>query len=411
MKAISFLGLGNYEVTTFEYRGDKCRTCLFPVALCHFHRPAELLVMVTEQAKKKWFDKLKEELQPTGIVPEPVDIPEGHSIDDLWTIFHRLTDHLEEEEELLFDITYSFRTLPFLAFLAASYLRVVKRVNLKGVFYGAWEARQPQSKPALPTDLSPVFDLSPFTELLSLTAATDQFVKTGSAESLALLLRRTDSSSPLADSLMGIAQGLHLLRPAEVMKGAEALPNLINKAVPAVSETTPPIVSLIQRVNKEYGTFGLSSATDFNDNAKAALVRQLRMVKWYADKGQFVHALSMAREWIPSLLCWHFAADPMDVREREDMELLLRGGVDKDRTTDTIVKQSPRLSEWEMLDNARRKKLTNLWGGTLKLAHLRNDVLHSGFRKNPRTAQEIADDTRKVVEELKAIADNWNLEN
>ncbi|MBC7225311.1 MAG: TIGR02221 family CRISPR-associated protein, partial [Anaerolineae bacterium] len=51
MKALSFLGTGNYQETTYVFRGEECRTHLFPKALCEFFRPSDLLVFVTEEAE------------------------------------------------------------------------------------------------------------------------------------------------------------------------------------------------------------------------------------------------------------------------------------------------------------------------------------------------------------------------
>ena len=412
MKAISFLGIADYKETTFTYKGDEHRTRLFPAALCKFLKPDDLLVLVTDRARNKWLSSLDDEVRPMGIVPKAVDIPEGHSIDDLWEIFQQLTAHLDERDDLIFDITYSFRTLPFLAFLAASYLRVAKQVSLKGVLDGAWEARRPMSNPPEPTDRSPVFDLSPFMNLLTLTTSTDQFLKTGNAQSLVNLLPIEENSKPLIQSVSNIARGLELLRPNDVMREAAAITNHIDAAIPAIETEIPPIAPLIRRVSAEYGGFAVAqSAENSGQNTldKARLGRQLRMVKWYADRGQFVHALSMAREWLPSLLCWKFNADPTAVKEREDMELLLAGGIIKDSATGATIKESPRLKQWNDLDASKRKALAKLWGGSLNLANLRNDVLHSGFRKNPRSSQAIEKDSLEVVQELMKIAKDWEL--
>jgi hypothetical protein len=92
----------------------------------------------------------------------------------------------------------------------------------------------------------------------------------------------------------------------------------------------------------------------------------------------------------------------MEKKERDDMELLLSGGTDK-----AAGKISPRLPLWQAL--AKGKRLAGLWGGGLNLANLRNDVLHAGFRKKPKSAEEIAEITGKVVCELREIAADWNL--
>ncbi|WP_172190732.1 hypothetical protein [Microcoleus asticus] len=53
--------------------------------------------------------------------------------------------------------------------------------------------------------------------------------------------------------------------------------------------------------------------------------------------------------------------------------------------------------------------MTNLWGGQSNLAKLRNDVLHAGFRKNPKSAEKILNETDEIIEELNAISREWKL--
>lgn len=132
------------------------------------------------------------------------------------------------------------------------------------------------------------------------------------------------------------------------------------------------------------------------------------MVKWYAAKGQTVQALSLAREWLPSLLCYRFQLDPLDKANRDEMELLLSGGKIKDKEGNTI-RESLYLEQWSNIPKKQKKLLNNLWGDDFNLANLRNDVLHSGFRKNPKKAENILEQTRKIIEELKAVAAEWKL--
>jgi hypothetical protein len=88
------------------------------------------------------------------------------------------------------------------------------------------------------------------------------------------------------------------------------------------------------------------------------------------------------------------------------MEFLLNGGVRKEN--DQIVEQSPYLDAWKQFPN--RKRISRLWGGTpYELAKLRNDVLHSGFRKDSQSAKDILEQTQKIVQEINEIAKLWNL--
>jgi hypothetical protein len=293
------------------------------------------------------------------------------------------------------------------ALISVSYLRIVRQINIEGLLYGALEARNKE------TDETPIFDLLPIVSLLDWTTATDQFIKTGNGQALANLLKSEGDTAAkdLAQGIDAIAEGLHLLRPVTVMQQSAKLPALIRSATSTISQSVPPFAALLERVQNDYAAFGLENPADHQLNAQATLVCQLKMIEWYIDKGQTVQALSMAREWLPSLLCYHFNLDPqVENPNRAEMEFLLAGGQTKDKETGEITKTSSYLEEWKSLSNTIRKPITRLWGGDLSLANLRNDVLHAGFRRNPKTPEDILEKTRLIVTELKKIAVAWNLE-
>lgn len=196
---------------------------------------------------------------------------------------------------------------------------------------------------------------------------------------------------------------MHLLRPMDVLRESAILPERIKEAIPIISQSVPPFATLIERVEKDYGSFGLSNPEDYENtnNAKISLLKQLKIIEWYAEKEQIIQALSLAREWLPSLLCYHFKIDPQVHKpNREEMDRLLTGGKNKEG------KESCYREEFNKLENKKTTQLRRLWN---TLANLRNDALHAGFRKNPKKATEIIKETQKIIEELKAIAKAWDL--
>ncbi|MGQ4646587.1 TIGR02221 family CRISPR-associated protein [Lyngbya aestuarii] len=414
MKAISFLGFTKYQDTTYlnPINGKGFTTPFFQEALVEFYQPKTLYVLLTKTVETciprgatetNWSSLQK--LLADKVDLQPIyNVPQENSTDDIWKLFEILTSRLQPNDHVVFDITHGFRSLPVLALIAVSYLRVVRNVKIEGLVYGAWEARNKE------TNESPTFDLMPIVSLLEWTTATDQFIKTGNGQALASLLHNSNTKTEhLATSINDIAQGLRLLRPMDVMREAASLPNHIAEATPIVSKSIPPFATLLGRVEKDYGNFGLANPDEHILTAKASLLRQLEMVKWYAEKGQTVQALSMAREWLPSLLCYHFSLDPqVEKPNRAEMELLLAGGKLKDQDGNTI-QESLYLEQWSNIQKNRRKQLNNLWGGQFNLANLRNDVLHSGFRKKPKSAEDIVQQTKEIVEELHAIALVWGL--
>jgi CRISPR-associated DxTHG motif protein len=393
MKAISFLGIREYKHTCYTWQGNEFSTHLFPEAFVHFVQPDKLYICLTPTAKDgnkstNW-QELRQRFDDQGVNYEVLTIPEGHSEEELWQIFQKLTDAVEENEELYFDITHSFRSLPFLSFLAIAYLKAAKNVQVKGVLYGAHEARDDNNQ-------SPVFDLTAFVQLLDWLTAVNQFTATGNAEYLAKQLQthHSDDLSQLAENVSQISLGLELLRPHHVAQAAYMLPTLL-KGVK--DQLPPPFLLVAQPLNSAYAQFGISQ----NPSPQEHLRVQLRMINWYFEKRRYVQALSMAREWVVSFLCFEFGLDIWEKTYREEMELLLSGGTIKEN--DQVIKESPYLSKWKQYPYS--KLLKRLWTDKSSgLANLRNDVLHSGFRKAPLPIDEIINRTQVIVDHINEIS-------
>ncbi|MGL4500317.1 MAG: TIGR02221 family CRISPR-associated protein [Planktothrix sp.] len=411
MKAISFLGFNEngYKETTYlnVTATKKCKTNLFQEALVEFYHPEVLYVLLTKKAETgipkgesiSTWETLQKRLEGRVKLQPIFNVPEGHTQDDIWHLFNLLTDCLQEKDQVLFDITYGFRSLSVVSLIAVSFLRVVRQVKIEGLIYGSFIPGQKEN---------PTFDLLPIVSLLEWTTATDQFLKTGNGQELASLLRQSDeeANQNLANSIDGIARGLQLLRPVDVMTEAAGLRKNIEMADPNIYQSVPPFVTLLKQIEQNYGNFALANPRNYTAHAKESLLQQLKMIEWYAAKGQFVQALSLAREWLPSLLCYHFNLDPwVDWPNRDEMELLLTGGKNKKSN-----RESQYLEEWNKIPESQRKQLTQLWGDPFKLANLRNDVLHAGFRKSPRDAKQIEQEVEQIIQKLQAIKKDWKLE-
>lgn len=401
MQLLTFLGTGKYSPTCYTWQEREKKTAYIAEALCEFFKPTSVRAFVTPEAREMHGEQLKGCLQDLDF--DFIPIPSGKSETEIWQIFEAVVNSVEPGSQVIFDITHAFRSIPLLVLLASAFLQKARNVQIKGVYYGAFEVNR---------DRPPVFDITPAIKLLDWLTATDQFIKTGNGQELASLLRQSDrnENQNLAQSIEVIAGGLQLLRPMDVMAEAAALPKNIEMAAPNISQSVPPFVTLLNQIEQGYGNFALANPTDYATHAKESLLQQLKIIEWYADKGQFVQALSLAREWLPSLLCYHFNLDPLvNKPNREEMELLLTGGKIKD-SEGNLVKESSYLEAWQQIPKSQRKQLTRLWGGTFNLANLRNDVLHAGFRKNPKDAKQIKEEVATIIAELKTIKEAWKLE-
>ncbi len=406
MKAISFLGTGKYETVTYTYQGKEHTTRFFPTAIPIFFpdvRTLHLFVTPTVQNHDNF--RAVQELLPSPPL-ESVSIPEGHSEEDLWEIFRILTDVVQEGDEVIFDITHSFRSLPFLTFLAAAYLRAARGVTVRAVVYGAYEAR-PKDDPGP----RPVFDLTPFVYLLDWLAAANEFIYTGNARFLARLLeqegrtRRRNSLKKAGETLAEFSQAIMLCRPLEVMEEAGKMERALQNAGDDMAQWARPFAVMADRIVGEYGRYALPDPTA-PEKAAESLRRQQDLVRWYLERHQVIQGVTLAREWLVTAVGWRqqgrFA---LALDEREGIERgisgiakLHRGELSGDYLND--------VGKW-LNGQAERDRVRELWD---HLSGVRNDLDHAGMSPSRMSAARLQ---RKAQEEilprLEELARAWGL--
>lgn len=410
MKLLTFLGTSNYQETTYCLEQQCHTTCYCPTALVHFLRPETTLVVVTQGARDKHYDKLKAEIAAVTQVT-PISIPEGKSEAELWAIFDALTGQVAEGDTLTVDLTHGFRSLPFLSFLAVAYLRIAKQVKVDGVYYGAWDARD------LDSNRAPVFDLTPFVALLDWAIATDRFERFGDAGDLARLLRNEMPPGPLMGSdeqvralgkslqraaeVMDMASlALRINRPYESMEASHQLVDVFEQHRLAVESRSRPFAVLTDRIRDAYRAFALSEPLE-RANWPHNLAIQLDMIGWYLDKGQIIQAVTLAREWLVSVLVYRLGVESMTSyeRNRQWVENALNNEVERHRPEPREPLPTPLNEPFRALP--QHEALGRLW---TRLGDLRNDVAHAVGKLSAaevqRKARALHDELRPLGREL-----------
>jgi CRISPR-associated DxTHG motif protein len=391
-KVITFLGTSPKE-TLYKWKEQTYAGQVFAQALLKFVEFDKMFVLVTKEAREKTYPIL-EKLGDDRI--EPVDIETGETTEEMWRWFETIMQKIEDKDTVIFDITHGLRSIPFLVFLFAAFLKSARNVYIEAIYYGAYElGNKNTNEPA------PVIELSEFVSMFDWITAVNEFLYTGNASYLAKQLNthKSEKLSGLVENINQIALGLELLRPLTVAEAARELPEKLG----SVENNLPRPFSVVAKpLEQAYAQFGISPDAEAREHLRA----QLRMINWYFEKDRFVQTLSMAREWLVSLLCVQFSLDMWNNDYREEMEFLLNGGVKKENGQ--IVKVSPYREEWEKYPH--RKAINRLWGGTpFELAKLRNDVLHSGFRKNPEQASDIKSKIKSIIDEINRIANQFDI--
>jgi CRISPR-associated DxTHG motif protein len=373
MKLVTFLGTGNYESANYRWNDYTCETPFVQEAFVHWLKPETTCVLLTKGARAKhWDDDLSQRLQGHTQIVE-VDIPDGKSEAELWEIFEAISDAVQEGDEIVFDITHGFRSLPMIAMLTIAYLKQVKGVKVQYVLYGAYEARDNQG--------APVFDLMPFADLLDWLAAAKMFTATGDSSELGRLIQDVQDAAhrnkrahaenpPLAlknygAALEEVSDDLLLARVPNLPNSIRRLAQRQSKANTEVGQWTQPLTLLLDKIATAYAPF-----QDDSLSTQAALIR------WYFKHNHIMQAMTLAREWVVSYHLHKEGRDWRSRKEREQMEKRLGESLQQD----------------------------SLWS---KIAEIRNDLAHCGFSRaegQVLSAASIRQNAEEVVKQIEQLA-------
>ncbi|AHJ29709.1 TIGR02221 family CRISPR-associated protein [Nodularia spumigena CS-584] len=385
---ITFLGI-QAKKTTYSFEGENYDGEVFAEAIHQFCNYDSMLVCVTSEAKKRTFPIL-EKLGDERI--QAVEIPNGETTEKMWETFKTITEKVHENDHVIFDITHGLRSLPFLVFLFAAYLKAAKNVTIEAIYYGAWELGSSNN------GIAPVIDLSEFVSMIDWLTATERFVEIGDGQALANLLktaipsgdelRNNPASRPLRSNLEktakiieNISLALNVTRPIETMESATKLEEILKQAAASFAERAKPFSLLSERVVKEYGQFALEDPTD-----QAALAEnlwlQLQMIEWYIQRDRIVQAVTLAREWLISVLVLRFDESMFDNHNsRKYVEYAINNAVEKAKPSPRPITPSRCDDKFAALPQA--DELVKVWS---QMTLLRNDIAHVGMNLNPQPA-------------------------
>ncbi len=395
-KIITFLG-AIAKLTTYRYQENDYQGEVFPKALREFCQYDTMLVCVTDLAKEKTFPVL-EALNDPRI--KPIDIPTCITTDEMWETFKIITQHIDESDRVIFDITHGLRSLPFLVFLFAAYLKAAKKVTIAAIYYGALELSNQNN------GIAPVLDLSEFVSMLDWITATDQFVQTGDARQISVLLNPNNNSGnatkKAAKTLFDVSTATVLCQPLPLAKIAMKLEPDLLKAQAELERTVPPFETLRQRITDTFGDF----VGDFKQDIKAALKAQLKLIKWYLDNNRLMEGMTLAREWLINGVMYRLGLSfDLKIQNREEIARAISG---------VEMVSSERLTVEELNDYGKiihdtwteKNNLIQLWN---VLQPVRNALDHAGHQEGAMSVKKISDKIHQISMIIDNISTAWDL--
>ncbi len=265
---LSFLGTSNYQVSKYYVDNTEnfVETRFVQIASCKFHcwdfdENDKVFIFTTDKAKSRnWYDDfefnkpcsdeiiknkgLQTELVKNGIKPKISDetaiwIPEESSEEKIWETFKIVFDHLEPEDEIVFDITHGFRSSPMLLMVLINYAKFLKKITVRKIVYGAFEARSNENETKL-------WDLTNFAVLQDWTNGANEFMNFGGTTILAevankeISIIRNNSKgngnevktySSLINQISNLTESISTVRGYELYEGKriEKINNLLSE--------------------------------------------------------------------------------------------------------------------------------------------------------------------------------------
>src|SRR5919201_4070869 len=142
---ILLTGLGERAQSTLYTLGEQtAMAALTPLALTQLlsksDQPGRVLAMVTRRARETTWPLLNSGIRDiVGFDPEPIDIPDGRSTDEVRTIMEAVAEQIPEGAEVTLDITQGFRHFPFLLYALGIYLQSLRNVQIRAMYNGMVE--------------------------------------------------------------------------------------------------------------------------------------------------------------------------------------------------------------------------------------------------------------------------------
>lgn len=205
---ISFLGTSNYVETIYDFpdgsRSNPVRfiqEALIKKICSDWSHEDKIYIFCTEDAQKNnWVDggqKTEIEIEKIGLehrlkenfnlfdIVEMSPIDEGFSENEVWSIFNSVYDKLQIRDNIYFDVTHAFRSIPMFSTVLFNFAQFMKDTKLVSVHYGAFEKLGPAYlvRRDIPVEnrIAPVLDLTSIIQLQNFTQVASDFRNYGKA--------------------------------------------------------------------------------------------------------------------------------------------------------------------------------------------------------------------------------------
>lgn len=186
---------------------------------------------VTEESEKIGLQHRLQELQVRiGLKAqiEEHDIESGFSEEEIWSIFDTIYAKLQADDQIFFDVTHAFRSIPLFSIVLFNYAKFMKDTRLMAIMYGAFEKLGPAYKvKEQPVDarVAPVIDLTNIARLQEYNQIASSLTEFGKVKQLKEAITSNQESASdqtirdLAESISELDEYIATIDLKEIKNG------------------------------------------------------------------------------------------------------------------------------------------------------------------------------------------------
>lgn len=358
-KLLTFLGNGEYEEGIYTDGKRKATASRFVQTAIYelyckddFSSEDQIIIFLTEEAEaKNWKNSIGTSFKNKGKKLEGLEntwkridskllernqikkVPISSEQDEKhnWELFERILNEIDEEDEIIFDITHSFRSFPIMALIILNYARILKNASLKGLLYGCWEMRV-EGKSEDEPSIAPIIDMTEMISLLDLANGVDSYLKTGNASVIQSLTNKengsfnfgvtyeeADTLKTLADCSHEFHQIMQTCRAPEIPQGLKKLQEALDQAKEMKIPGSNHFKELISKMDEKIEGF---TGRPIMDDYLAA--------KWCYDNDLIQQGYTMLQEGIITAVCIVMGKDLTNPNIRDKVKKWLQGNPSKE---------------------------------------------------------------------------------
>lgn len=370
---ISFLGTNNYVQCRYDINGVVSAPVRFVQEALIEHickdwtEEDRILIFCTSKEKSgengskeiNWFDngqsRITDESEKIGLQHrlqdlqtriglkaqiEEHDIEAGFSEEEIWDIFDTVYAKLQFDDQIYFDVTHAFRSIPLFSIVLFNYSKFMKDTRLVSIMYGAFEklgaAFKVKEQP-VEGRIAPVINLTNIARLQEYNQVASELITFGRVKSISdsIYYKNDEASDDLCclceaidelDEYIATIQ-LENIRHGEYVKRFHKYLQRMRDSG-EIADASHPITKILDKLEEEMSSF---VPRDDIQNIEAA-------IEWANRHGMILQEYPLAEEYIIYRIVYvfHEKWSEYDISESDSREIFASIMGMKDRDFDNM---------------------------------------------------------------------------